>query len=129
MPPRKKPAAPPPQPSPDIQRQRAELMSRFYTEADICALLALPGREPLCTKTLQRMIEKGEFPVPKTTLPGRVVVYRRDPFHEWRDGDFIENRTSRPARRRRNGRASTWTAGNPVAPARATGGAQARESD
>jgi len=85
---------------PEIAEQRAALLAQFYTSQDICALLHDP---PVSMKTFQRMIEKGEFSVPKLVLPGPAVVYKKDEFHEWFQNEFLAGRTVRPVRRRRYG--------------------------
>jgi predicted DNA-binding transcriptional regulator AlpA len=88
-------------PNPDIQKQRTEIMAQFYVESDILALLG-----GVCKKTFDRMVKRGEFTVPKTVLPGRIVVYKKTLVNEWYRDEFIASRTTRPVRRRRNGRAS-----------------------
>jgi len=94
-------AHPKPAVIPHVRRQRKALLAQFYTVADVCALMTLrPEDPPLCEKTFIRMCKRGEFPIPKVVLPGRLVVYRRDLVDEWLKTDFVESRTSRPIRRR-----------------------------
>jgi len=89
-----------PRVSPHVERQRQALLARFYTVPDILALLN-PNGPPVCEKTFVRMRQKGEFPVQKVTLPGRLVVYPRDLVDQWYENDFPGRRTSRPVRKRR----------------------------
>jgi hypothetical protein len=77
---------------------RAEVSSLFFTRQDVLAALAsLSGKRSISRKTLERLEQRGEGP-PKTVLPGRLVVYRKDSFHEWLRGF---ERTPHRARRSR----------------------------
>ena len=71
---------------------RADVAALYYGVQDVLA--AFP--RPISKKTLERLEQRGEGP-PRTVLPGRIVVYRKDDFHEWLRG-FGKPRV-RPRRR------------------------------
>jgi hypothetical protein len=84
---------------------RAEVAGQYYSVPDVlAALAALSGKNSVSRKTLERLEARGEGP-PRTVLPGRFVVYRKDSFHEW----LQTFEASRHARR--NGRTAPKTKG------------------
>ena len=66
-----------------------ELQEIAHTRAQVLRILDIHA------ETLARLERKGLGP-PRAILPGRVVIYFKDSFHEW-----LRNREQQPPKRRR----------------------------